>query len=131
MSKAKVLIADDEPEILDVMVRKVALEGYEVFDAKDGQEAWEKIQKENPDVIVLDITMPHKGGLEVLRDLRKNPSSLKWQPVILVSAHRDLEDLKKGFALEADHYIGKPCRVEDIIKAIKLMLSLAPKRDVL
>ncbi len=127
----KILVADDEPEILEIMARKVAMEGYEVIRATDGEEAWKKIREESPDLIVLDLTMPKKDGLDILKELRENPPSSKWQPVIIVSARRELEDLHKGFALEADHYITKPCRVADIIKAIKLMLNLVPQRKAI
>ncbi len=124
----KVLLADDEPEVLEIMAKKVALEGYSVIKASDGEEAWQKIQQESPDIIVLDLTMPKKDGLEILKELRNKPPSSKWQPVIIVSARRELEDLHKGFDLEADHYITKPCNSVDIIKAIRLMINLIPQR---
>ncbi len=124
----KVLLADDEPEVLEIMARKVALEGYSVIKASDGEEAWQKIQQESPDIIVLDLTMPKKDGLEILKELRDKPPSSKWQPVIIVSARRELEDLHKGFDLEADHYITKPCNFVDIVKAIRLMINLIPQR---
>jgi len=128
MQGVKVLIADDEEDVLNIMCKKVAEEGYAVVQARDGQEAWEKIVGESPDVIVLDLTMPKKDGLDVLKDLRKNPPSSKWQPVIIVSARSELEDIQKGYSLEADHYISKPCKIHDLIKAIKLMVSLIPQR---
>ena len=131
LGSIKILMADDEPDVLDIMAKKVAMEGYTVIKANDGDEAWQKIQQESPDVIVLDLTMPKKDGLEILKELRENPPSLKWQPVIIVSARRELEDLHKGFSLEADHYITKPCNVADILKAIKLMLNLIPQRKTM
>lgn len=124
----KVLMAEDESEVLSIMSRKVAAQGYTVITANDGQEAWEKIQKESPDVIVLDLIMPKRNGLEVLRNIRENPTSGRWQPVIIVSAKRELEDLQEGYALEADHYITKPCQIEDILRSIKLMIRLIPQR---
>lgn len=124
----KILIADDEKDILEIMAKKVAAEGYTVVTAHDGEEAWEKIKSESPDVILLDLTMPKMDGLDVLKNLRQSPPSNKWQPVIIVSARRDLEDMEKGLSLEADHYITKPCNVADIIKGIKLMVSLIPQR---
>lgn len=124
----KVLIAEDEVEVLGTMERKVKAEGYDVVTAKDGYEAWELIQKEHPDIILLDLMMPKMDGLEVLKNLRKNPSSDKWQPVIIVSALGELENIKKGFSMDADHYITKPCGMEDIVKGIKLMEHLIPQR---
>ena len=128
MVKLKVLMADDEPAILEIMAKKVEMSGYDVVTAKDGQEAWEKIVLECPDIVLLDLTMPRKTGLEVLKELREHPPSNKWQPVIIVSAHREFEDIQAGFSLEADHYLTKPCSMEDIIKAIQLMVKLIPQR---
>ena len=123
----KILMADDEPDVLSVMAKKVALEGFKVVTAADGQEAWEKIQSEDPDIIILDLSMPKLHGLEVLKNVRSNPPSAKWQPVIIVSAHGELQDIQKGFSLEADHYITKPCSVSDVVKAIHTMISLIPQ----
>ena len=128
MTNFKVLIADDEKEVLEILAKRIQAEGYRVVCAHDGQEAWNKITQESPDIIVLDLTMPKKDGLEILADLRKIPAPPKWQPVIIVSARHELNDMQKGFALEADHYIAKPCTPEDILKAIRLMISLIPQR---
>ncbi|MCK5083137.1 MAG: response regulator [Candidatus Omnitrophica bacterium] len=123
----KILIADDEPEILEIMVKKIAKKDYTVITAVDGEEAWQKIQSESPDIIILDLNMPKKNGFEVLQELRKNPPEEKWQPVIIVSARTELEDVKRGLSLEAEHYIVKPCLIEDILKAIRLMTGLIPQ----
>ncbi len=128
MSIIKVLIADDEPDVLAAMKKKVVNAGYAVITAKDGEEAWEKIKSELPDVILLDLTMPKLDGLEVLKNLRQNPPSVKWQPVIIVSARKELEDMKKGFSLDADHYLTKPCDMDAILKGIRTMVSLIPLR---
>ena len=82
-----------------------------------------------PDIIILDLTMPEMTGWEVLTKLRKEPPSSKWQPVIIVSAQSESDKIKEGLAAEADHYLTKPCRIEDILKAIRLMTSLIPQRD--
>ena len=77
----KILVAEDEPDVLNVMCKAVAREGYNVVTAADGEEAWQKIQSEIPDMILLDINMPVKNGFEVLKLVRENPSGDKWQPV--------------------------------------------------
>ncbi len=124
MENFKILLVDDEPVILEVMAKKIAYEGYPIVTAVDGEDAWQKIVSEDPDIIVMDVNMPKKDGFEVLKDLRENPPTPKWMPVILVTARNELEDVKKGYDLEADHYITKPCQVLDILKGIKLMSSL-------
>lgn len=130
MEKVKVLIADDELDILEIMARKIAAAGFEVVTAFDGEVAWEKINKDLPDVIVLDLTMPKMDGFSVLKLLRSNPSHGKWIPVIIVSALGDVKDMERGMELQADHYLVKPCTVEEILRGIRLMLSLAPQRRV-
>ncbi len=128
METIKVLIADDEKETLGLMAQKVALEGYKVITAQNGQEAWDLIVKESPDVILLDLIMPVMDGFTVLKKLRENPPSPKWQPVIIISGLNELEDMQKGLSLEADHYLTKPFRSEDVLKSIRLMISLIPQR---
>jgi len=125
---AKILVADDEQDVLEISAKKIQQAGYEVISAKDGQEALDKIYKDRPDVIILDIRMPKLDGFEVLKRLRENPIPGKWQPVIIVSALGDLENMKKGYNLEADYYIAKPCDVEVILKGIDTMLHLIPVR---
>jgi len=128
MAEIKVLIADDESDVRTIMAKKVSAAGYAVVTAADGQEAWDKIVAESPDVILLDLTMPQRDGFSVLKQLRENPPSKKWQPVIIVSGKGELGDMQQGFALEADHYIIKPCPMEDVIKGIQLMVNLIPQR---
>ncbi|MCC6759281.1 MAG: response regulator [Candidatus Omnitrophica bacterium] len=127
MSPIKVLMADDEPDVLAIMAKKIKAAGYDVVTAADGQEAWDKIIVENPDVILLDITMPKLEGFEVLQRLRETPPSKKWQPVIIISAREELKDIQKGYSLEADHYLTKPCNIDDVLNGIRLMAQLIPQ----
>ncbi|MCA9404014.1 MAG: response regulator, partial [Candidatus Omnitrophica bacterium] len=78
-------------------------------------------------MILLDINMPVKNGFEVLKLVRENPSGDKWQPVIIVSARSELNDIRNSYNLEADHYIAKPCQMDDVLKAIRLMAALIPQ----
>lgn len=125
----KLLIADDEPDILRLMAKRAAAAGYDVVTAEDGQAAWEKIVAEKPDAVLLDLSMPFMNGFEVLKRLRENPPSPKWCPVIIISAHAELADMRKGFELEADHYLVKPCSAEEALKAVECVLSLRAGRE--
>ncbi len=125
----KILIADDEEVIREIMAKAIASQGYEVITACDGQEAWGKIVSLSPDIIILDLIMPKMDGWAVLSQLRKNPPTKRWQPVIIISGQGEFDSFKKGLDLEADHYLTKPCRLEDIFQAIRLMLSLIPQRN--
>ena len=129
MHPIKILVADDEEVIREIIAKRIASFDYEVITAGDGQEAWDKIVSHDPDVIILDLTMPKMDGWAVLARLRQNPPSKRWQPVIIVSAQSEFESFKKGVNMEADHYLTKPCRIEDILQAIRLMLALIPQRN--
>ncbi|HOD11850.1 MAG TPA: response regulator [Candidatus Omnitrophota bacterium] len=128
----KVLVADDEPEVLEIMAKAVAMRGYAVVQAIDGQQAWEKIKKEDPDIILLDLIMPGMHGMTILKKLRENPLPDRWQPVVIVSSLGELEDVQKGFAYQADHYITKPCAIDTVLRAVQMMHELidqkGPKR---
>ena len=126
MSKLKILMADDEEDVLKIMSKKILSQGYAVVTAKDGEEAWEKIQRESPDMVLLDLNMPKLNGFEVLKAMRDHPPQDKWQPVIIISTRSELADIQKGLAMDAEHYITKPCTIEDVLKGIKLMAKLIP-----
>lgn len=123
----KVLIADDEPDALEVMSKHLTTAGYEVITACDGLDALKKITVHDPDVILLDIIMPRMNGFDVLKELRavKRP---KWQPVIIISSKNEFESLRKSYDLEADFYITKPFSLEKVSNAVLTMISLIPLR---
>lgn len=100
----RILIADDEAEIRDVLHLYLEKDGYEVLEAADGLEAMEKIQKEKPDLVILDIMMPGLDGYRVLRNIRENNNI----PVIMLSAKDTDADKILGLDLGADDYITKP-----------------------
>jgi len=126
--KLKVLIADDELQVLEIAARKLREAGYDVVVAADGVEAWDRIQSEAPDIIILDVNMPRKDGFAVLQDVRAHPPQGKWRPVIIVSARTELADVREGMGLHADTYLTKPCTMEDILRAVRLMAALIPMR---
>lgn len=100
----KILIADDEAEIRDVLRLYLEKDGYEVVEASDGMETMEKFRKESPDLAILDIMMPGLDGYRVLRNIRENNNI----PVIMLSAKDTDADKILGLDLGADDYITKP-----------------------
>jgi len=124
---AKIFLADDEEGVLFFFSKMLKSEGFEVVTAQDGEEAKEKILAEKPDVIILDIKMPKCDGFGALEWVRKNIK--EWVPVIMLTAIQDFESMKKGYSLEADHYLTKPCAKKDLIKSVKTMLSLKNIRE--
>ena len=123
----KILVVDDEKDIVDLVSSRLVREGYQVVTAFDGEEALAQIKAEDPDVIILDLMMPKLNGLEVLKQLRENPAD-KWRPVIIVSANAELEAIKKCYNMEADLYLTKPCTMENLIRGVKTMISFIPMR---
>ncbi len=123
----KILVVDDEKTVTDVLGERLAREGYGVCIAHDGEEALQKLSAEDPDIILLDLLMPKRNGFEVLQEIRGKYTD-RWRPVIIVSAQTDLESVKKSYGLEADHYLTKPCSLEQLLCGIKTMISLIPLR---
>ncbi|MDD8017626.1 MAG: response regulator transcription factor [Bacteroidota bacterium] len=118
--KQKILIADDERDIIDFLKYNLEKEGFEVLSAKNGTEALAQTKK-NPDLILLDIMMPELDGLEVVRTLKKNSATAKI-PVIFLTAKSSEVDEVVGLELGADDYITKPVSIPKLIARIKLTL---------
>ena len=114
----KILIADDEKDILEVMAKKIKASGYKVITAHDGEAAWEKIQKEDPDVILLDLTMPKMDGFNVCRIL-KYDKKFQDTPIIMLTARDQDIDKKSGGDVRADAYLTKPYDSKELMNKIK------------
>lgn len=123
----RLLVVDDDKDTVENLKATLLKEGYEVCVAFDGDEALVKVKEYNPDIIILDLMMPRLNGFDVLKEVREKYTD-KWRPVIIVSAKTELESLKKCYSLEADHYITKPFTVEDLLRGVKIMISLIPAR---
>jgi DNA-binding response OmpR family regulator len=122
----KIVIVDDEAEIVEAIKNFLENKGYAVFTASDGDQAQETIIKADPDVILLDLIMPKTNGFEVLEWLRKNVK--RRIPVIILSIKDKLGDIKKGYSCDADFYLPKPFTNQDLLRGITTVLSLAPFR---
>lgn len=123
----KLLVVDDEQDIADTLAKTLQREGYETVVAYDGEEALQKLKAQDPDIIILDLVMPRLNGFDVLKEVRGKYKD-RWRPVIIVSAQNDLESVKKGYGLEADHYLTKPCSLDNILRGVRIMISLMPAR---
>lgn len=123
----KLLVVDDDVDITGVMQKRLLQEGYDVAVAFDGEEAILKLKEENPDIVLLDLMLPKMNGFEILKEIRKNYND-RWRPVIVISAKHELDSIKECYALEADHYLTKPCRIEQVLRGIETMISLIPAR---
>ena len=118
MDKQKVLIADDEAPIREILKIYCEKEGFDVIEAADGAEAILKVQSEKPDIIILDIMMPVLDGLEVCKQVRK----MSDIPIIMLTAKDDDDDRILGLEIGADDYITKPFNNREVIARVKAVL---------
>ncbi|MFC1674632.1 response regulator transcription factor [Candidatus Omnitrophota bacterium] len=123
----KLLLVDDDKEIIETLRPRLIKEGYDVVVAYDGEEALLKVKQDDPDLLLLDLMMPKLNGFEVLKEVRQKCKD-KWRPVIIISARGELETVEKCYDLEADHYLKKPCSIDTILRGIQTMVSLIPLR---
>jgi DNA-binding response OmpR family regulator len=124
---AKVLIADDEPNILISLEYLMKREGYVVSVARDGQEALEVLQRERPRLVLLDVMMPRKSGFEVCQALRAD-EILKDTIVLMLTAKGRETDVAKGLALGADAYMTKPFSTKELVQKVRELLAAAAPR---
>jgi len=120
MSK-KILIVDDEPDILDILKYVLEKEGYKVKKARNGEEAIDRAYEEKPDLILLDIMMPKKDGIEVCRELRSNKKFNDTIIVFLTARNEEYSEVA-GFDVGADDYVVKPIKPRSLISRIKTLL---------
>lgn len=124
----RILIADDEPDILEIISFNLTREGYEVYTAKNGDEAIERAKQLNPDLIVLDIMMPKKTGVEVCQILRSQPA-FKETVIIFLTALNDEASHIKGLETGADDYISKPISPKVLISRVHALFRRLHKED--
>lgn len=124
----KVLIADDEPDILEILKYNLASEGYEVITAKDGDEALEKARRTQPDLVVLDVMMPKKTGVEVCQLLRSQ-SAFKETLIIFLTALNDEGTQIKGLETGADDYISKPISPKVFLSRVNALFRRLKKTE--
>lgn len=126
MKKFRVLIVDDEDRTLNFVKTKLKASGYEALTAHDGIEALERVNAQQPDLIVLDVLMPKMNGFDVLKELR----SFSSIPVIVLSARGSDTDKIKGLELGADDYLPKPFNPNELVARIEAVRRrLEPEED--
>jgi two-component system, OmpR family, phosphate regulon response regulator PhoB len=119
-----VLVVDDEPMLRNLLSRLLHMEGYEVLEAEDGEAALDIVASQKPDLVLLDVMMPARDGLDVLGDLRRTSQV----PVILVSALAEEADRVIGLKMGADDYVTKPFSAAELSARIESVLRRAAMR---
>jgi len=121
----KILIADDDDDLRDLVEMVLGSAGYTVLANNNGKRAWETLQKEGADMAVLDINMPEMDGLELL-DLIRNDDRYKEMPVMLLTARKGMDERAKGLERGADDYLTKPFDNDELIRRGKLLEQAYP-----
>lgn len=127
----KILIADDQPDNISLLIRYLQNEGYDFITAADGMSALNKIRDELPDLVLLDINMPKMDGLAALEEIRSDPA-IDFIPVIILTAARlDAADVQTGLNLGADDYVTKPFDRRELMARIRTKLRVKQAEDAL
>jgi DNA-binding response OmpR family regulator len=123
----KVLIVDDEPNIVAAVEFLLRRKGHEVLVARNGDEALQLVEASTPDLVLLDVMMPAKSGYEVCKRLRERP---EWQgiKIIILSAKGRDAEVSKGLSLGADIYVTKPFSTRDLMSKIDALLESSSAR---
>ena len=128
MAKPKILVIEDEPDILEVMQYNLEREGYKVVACRNGEQGLSRIRTDNPDIVILDLMLPGMDGVEVCRQVKSDPVT-RAIPIIMVTAKAEESDIVLGLGIGADDYIGKPFSPRELIARVKVVLRRGPLRE--
>lgn len=129
MKKAKILLIEDEPDILEVLDYNLTREGYKVDSCQNGEDGLKLAIRTNPDLVLLDLMLPGLDGIEICRALKEDPTT-KAIPVIMVTAKGEESDVVLGLGVGADDYVAKPFSPRELVARIKAVLRRGPVREV-
>ncbi len=121
VKKTTIVAADDDPQLLRLMMRNLQFEGYEVIPASNGQQALEEIEGQVPDLVLLDVMMPRMDGFTVCQRVRE----FSTVPIIIVTARGQDQDKVRGLDLGADDYLTKPFSVDELLARVRAVLRRA------
>ncbi|MFZ1058087.1 MAG: response regulator [Candidatus Rokuibacteriota bacterium] len=124
----RILVADDNPANVDILQTRLAVHGYEIVTAGDGEEALAVAREKQPDLILLDVMMPRMDGLEVCRRLKAD-TALPFIPIILVTAKAETKDIVAGLEAGGDEYLTKPVDQAALVARVKSMLRIKALHD--
>ena len=129
-SRVKILVVDDDPDIVKATRRVLESRSYQVITAQDGKECLERIREEEPDLIIMDLLMPKLDGFGVCRELRENVEYADYSgiPILIATAVREdasrrRYELETGIDLEVGDYVEKPTRPLDLLHRVEKLLS--------
>ena len=118
-AKSRVLIAEDDPGVRTSLTRALGFQGYDVIAVNDGAQALEQVERSTPDVVILDVSMPHLDGLTACRLIRERHRTL---PILMLTARHEVSDRVAGLDAGADDYVVKPFALEELSARLRAML---------
>jgi len=128
LAKSKVLVIEDEPDILEVIQYNLEREGHKVIACRNGEQGLSRIRTDNPDLVILDLMLPGMDGVEVCRQVKSDPVT-RAIPIIMVTAKSEESDIVLGLGIGADDYITKPFSPRELIARVKVVLRRGPLRE--
>jgi two-component system phosphate regulon response regulator PhoB len=124
----KVVVIEDEADILELIEYNLRREGYKVLSAKDGVEGLQRVRQEAPDLVLLDLMLPKLDGIEVCRRLKGDPLT-RGIPIVMVTAKGEESDVVLGLGVGADDYVGKPFSPKELLARVRAVLRRGPLRE--
>jgi DNA-binding response OmpR family regulator len=128
MTREKVVVIEDEPDIREVIEHNLTREGYKVRSTRDGEDGLGLVRKEAPDLVLLDLMLPGLDGIEVCRRLKADPLT-RAIPVVMVTAKGEESDVVLGLGMGADDYVAKPFSPKELIARVKAVLRRGPLKE--
>ncbi|MBI5444733.1 MAG: response regulator [Deltaproteobacteria bacterium] len=125
---SKILVVDDNVDNVELLTKRLKASGYRTCEAYDGEQALEKIEEEEPDLVILDLMMPKLDGFEVCRRL-KTDEKKRFIPIIMLTAKREVPDKIRGLDTGADDYVTKPFNPQELMARVKRLLALRSSHE--
>ncbi|REG86384.1 response regulator transcription factor [Algoriphagus antarcticus] len=126
MSKAKLLVVEDDPNLGDILKEYLEMKGYEPTLCRDGEEGWNKYKKGKFDLCLLDIMMPKKDGFTLAKEIKKIEENL---PILFLTAKNQKDDIIEGLKIGADDYLTKPFSMEELLLRVNAILRRTHKNE--
>lgn len=119
----KIVVAEDDPFILQLLEHMLTARGYRVITAPDGEEALAAVKREKPDLLITDVMMPRRNGYQLVHALMNDDQDTPAPKIIILTSRTDPADIKKGLSVGADIFIPKPFDVQDLAREIDDLLA--------
>jgi DNA-binding response OmpR family regulator len=126
MSKARLLVVEDDPNLGDILKEYLEMKGYEPTLCRDGEEGWNKFKKDKFDLCLLDIMMPKKDGFTLAKEIKKVQEDL---PILFLTAKNQKDDIIEGLKIGADDYLTKPFSMEELLLRVNAILRRTQKSE--